>query len=155
MQYSPLYQLGKRLWSAIRFRAQACSCNRALYYEYLWQWHRVGPVQTARPVKADITAHTLSWINNRHVNLTMLDAAMVKLINYSNSFALTQALGDVKRCGADGTLCNIYEDNLIAETHYRYKNKDGIAYHHIADNYIALPENGIWVPRQFGVGNTK
>lgn len=108
----------------------------------------MGPIQTARHVKSEVTAHMLSWINRRHVNLKLLDAALVKLINVSNSFALTQALGDAKRCGADGTLRNIYEDNLMAEAHYRYKHKGGIAYHHVADNYIALFSTfipcGVW-----------
>ncbi len=33
---------------------------------------------------------------------------------------------------------NIYEDNLLAEAHFRYKAKGGIAYNHIADTYVAL-----------------
>jgi len=108
----------------------------------------MGPAQTARHVKADITPRMLSWINRRHVNLKTLDAAITRLINYSNDFSITKALGDKNRCAADGTLRNIYEDNLIAETHYRYRNKGGIAYHHVADNYIALFSTfipcGVW-----------
>ena len=39
---------------------------------------------------------------------------------------------------ADGTHFNTYEDNLLAEHHIRYGKTGGIAYRHIADNYIAL-----------------
>jgi TnpA family transposase len=39
---------------------------------------------------------------------------------------------------ADGTHFEIYEDNLLAEHHIRYGKTGGIAYRHIADNYIAL-----------------
>ncbi|MDF2866642.1 MAG: hypothetical protein K0S11_112 [Gammaproteobacteria bacterium] len=35
------------------------------------------PVQTARHVKSEVTAHMLSWINRRHVNLKLLDAAQM------------------------------------------------------------------------------
>jgi TnpA family transposase len=38
----------------------------------------------------------------------------------------------------DGTKYKIYVDNLIAEYHIRYGGYGAIAYHHIADNYIAL-----------------
>ena len=108
----------------------------------------MGPTQTAKHVKADITAKMLSRINNRHVDLTGLDKALVKLVNYSNSFAITKALGDSTRCAVDGTLRQIYESNLFAEPHFRYKNKGGIAYHYVADNYIAIFSTfipcGVW-----------
>src|SRR3989338_3347904 len=35
-------------------------------------------------------------------------------------------------------LCDIYDDNLLAECHFRYMSKGGIAYHHVADTYVAL-----------------
>lgn len=109
----------------------------------------MGPVQTARHVKAgDISAHVLSKINRRHVNLKSLNQAMNKLINYGNSFSLTHILGDKNKCGVDGTLRNIFDDNLLAETHYRYLCKGAIAYHHISDTYIALFSTfipcGVW-----------
>lgn len=37
-----------------------------------------------------------------------------------------------------GTLRDIYEDNLVAESHFRYIAKGGIAYNHVADTYVAL-----------------
>jgi TnpA family transposase len=39
---------------------------------------------------------------------------------------------------ADGTHFETFEDNLLAEHHIRYGKTGGIAYRHIADNYIAL-----------------
>jgi TnpA family transposase len=39
---------------------------------------------------------------------------------------------------ADGTHFETYEDNLLAEHHIRYGKTGGIAYRHVADNYIAL-----------------
>ncbi len=38
----------------------------------------------------------------------------------------------------DGTLEDIYDDNLIAEQHIRYGRKGGVAYRHITENYIVL-----------------
>ena len=53
-----------------------------------------------------------------------------------------------KRAAADGTKFNIYENNLVAEYHIRYGGYGGIAYHHVADNYIALFTHfitcGVW-----------
>ena len=109
----------------------------------------MGPTQTARHVKADnLSAHVLSKINRRHVNVKKLNQAMTKLINYGNSFSVTHLLGDKEKCSVDGTLRNIFDDNLLAETHYRYRNKGAIAYHHISDTYIALFSTfipcGVW-----------
>ena len=90
----------------------------------------------------------LSWINRRHVTTKQLDKAKDKIINYSQLFLLTTAWGDGKRCAADGTLRNVYEDNLFAESHFRYQLKGGIAYNHIADTYVALFSTfipcGVW-----------
>ena len=109
----------------------------------------MGPTQTARHVKADnLSAHVLSKINRRHVNVKRLNQAMTKLINYGNSFSVTHLFGDKDRCSVDGTLRNIFDDNLLAETHYRYRNKGAVAYHHISDTYIALFSTfipcGVW-----------
>ena len=53
-----------------------------------------------------------------------------------------------KSCAADGTLRNIYEDNLLAEYHLRYGARGGIAYYHVANNYIAFFASfipcGVW-----------
>jgi TnpA family transposase len=61
---------------------------------------------------------------------------------------LLSAWGDGKACAADGDLRELREDNLIAEFHMRYNKKGGIAYHHVANNYILLFSTfipcGVW-----------
>jgi TnpA family transposase len=109
----------------------------------------MGATQGAKHIKnTNISPHMLSWINRRHVTTRQLDKAKDKLINYSQLFLLTTAWGDGKRCAADGTLRNIYEDNLVAESHIRYQLKGGVAYNHIADTYVALFSTfipcGVW-----------
>jgi TnpA family transposase len=109
----------------------------------------MGATQGAKHIKnTNISPHMLSWINRRHVTTKQLDKAKDKLINYSQLFLLTTAWGDGKRCAADGTLRNIYEDNLVAESHIRYQLKGGVAYNHIADTYVALFSTfipcGVW-----------
>lgn len=109
----------------------------------------MGPTQGAKHMKANtITPHMLSWINRHHVTAKQLDKAKDKIINYSQLFLLTTAWGDNRRCAADGTLLEIYEDNLLVESHIRYNAKGGIAYNHIADTYVALFSTfipcGVW-----------
>jgi TnpA family transposase len=90
----------------------------------------------------------LSWVNRRHITPALLDIAMTKLINYYGTFEIIRAWGDGKSCGADGTICYIREENLIAEYHLRYGHRGGIAYHHVSDQYIALFSTfipcGVW-----------
>ena len=109
---------------------------------------RLGPTQTSKHVKVDVSAHQLSWLNRRHITPSLLDNALTKLINFSNSFRLIKAWGDGKSSAFDGTLCYIREDNLIAEHHIRYGHRGGIAYHHVSDQYIALFSTfipcGVW-----------
>lgn len=110
----------------------------------------MGPTQAAQHIrtKMEVTAHMLSWINRRHVTPKMLDIAREQLINCASAFPLTFAWGDGKSCAADGNLRELREENLIAEFHIRYGKKGGIAYHHVANNYIALFSTfipcGVW-----------
>jgi TnpA family transposase len=109
---------------------------------------RLGPTQAAKHIKADITAHMLSWVNRRHVTPQLLNKALTKLINFSNTFQILKAWGTGKSCAADGTIQYIREENLIAEYHIRYGHRGGIAYHHVSDQYIALFSTfipcGVW-----------
>jgi TnpA family transposase len=110
---------------------------------------RMGPTEAARHIKhEDVTAHMLSWVNHRHITPTLLDTAMTKIINYYGTFEIVRAWGDGTSCGADGTICYIREENLIAEFHLRYGHRGGIAYHHVSDQYIALFSTfipcGVW-----------
>ena len=56
--------------------------------------------------------------------------------------------GDGTSVAGDGTLQELREQNLIAEFHFRYKKRGGIAYHHVADNYVLLFSTfmpcGVW-----------
>jgi TnpA family transposase len=109
---------------------------------------RLGPTQTAQHVRGSASAHTLSWINRRHVTSEMLDKAREKLINLYNQFKLPKSWGDGKSVAGDGTLEELRMQNLFGEFHFRYRKKGGIAYHHVADNYILLfstfMQCGVW-----------
>ncbi len=98
----------------------------------------LGPNQMARHSRGQITARTLSYTNRRHVSANNLEAAIRDIINSYNRFYLPKIWGTGKTAAADGTKFDIYENNLVAEYHIRYGGYGGIAYHHVADNYIAL-----------------
>ena len=110
----------------------------------------MGPEQTVQHISAkkNITSRMLSWINRRHVTSKMLDEVRKLLINFSLTFPLVNAWGDGTACAGDGDLQELREENLIAALHMRYQKKGGIAYHHIANNYIALFSTfipcGVW-----------
>lgn len=100
----------------------------------------MGPAQTAKHVRSDteLTPHMLSWVNQRHVTINSLNKAKDCIVNFTKDFPITKAWGDGSRCAADGTLRDIYEDNILAESHFRYVSKGGICYNHVADTYVAL-----------------
>ena len=56
--------------------------------------------------------------------------------------------GAGQTAAADGTKYELCDQNLLAEYHIRYGSYGGIAYHHVADNYIALFSHfipcGVW-----------
>lgn len=93
----------------------------------------MGPTQAAKHIKADVTAHMLSWVNRRHVTPPLLDRALTKLINFYSTFQIIKAWGTEQSCAADGTIRYIREENLISEYHIRYGHRGGIAYHHVSD----------------------
>jgi hypothetical protein len=109
----------------------------------------LGPVQAARHMREDVTGSVLSYTNQRHITAKKIDLAMKDIINhYHQEFDLPKLWGTGKSAAADGTPYNIYEENLLAEYHIRYGIYGAIAYHHIADNYIALFSHfipcGVW-----------
>ena len=108
----------------------------------------MGPTQTTKHVRFNIEPKTLSRANRKHVNIKMLDKANVRINNVTNSLPLIKAWGEGLRGAGDGTFADIHDDNLISEQHFRYRQKGGIAYHHIADNYIAIFSTfiqcGVW-----------
>jgi TnpA family transposase len=85
-----------------------------------------------------VTPKMLTFVNQRHISLKSLNAALVDIINRYNVMPLTKSWGDGTTAAADGTKYDLYEQNLISEYHIRYGGYGGIAYHHVADTYIAL-----------------
>jgi TnpA family transposase len=98
----------------------------------------LGPTEAARHLNGTVTADQLAFVDRRHVDITDLRAASADLINLYLQFELVDQWGTGEAAAADGTHFEIYEDNLLAEHHIRYGKTGGIAYRHIADNYIAL-----------------
>ena len=108
----------------------------------------LGPSQTARHAPEIATAQVLRRINAQHVNAEKLEAAMVDVINQYVRFPLPRHWGTGRTAIADGTHVKLRENNLLGSRHIRYGGYGGIAYHHIADTYIALFTSfiscGVW-----------
>ncbi|MFA6172237.1 MAG: Tn3 family transposase [Kiritimatiellales bacterium] len=108
----------------------------------------LGPTQASRHLRGAVTPHMLSFINRRHANANKLNAALRDIINRYHAFDLPKVWGDGKSVAADGTQFDMYDQNLLAEYHIRYGSYGGIAYHHVADNYVALFSHfipcGVW-----------
>ncbi len=98
----------------------------------------LGPTEAARHLGGTVSADQLAFADRRHVDIEDLRAASADLINLYARFELPQQWGTGKSAAADGTHFETYEDNLLAEHHIRYGKTGGIAYRHVADNYIAL-----------------
>ena len=108
----------------------------------------LGPAQASRHLRGTVTPHMLSFINRRHSTTNKLNAAIKDIINHYHTFELPKLWGTGKSVAADGTKLDIYVQNLLAEYHIRYGGYGGIAYHHIADTYVALFSHfipcGVW-----------
>ena len=98
----------------------------------------LGPTQASRHFKEPVPPHLLTFANRRHMDVDTLRAASNDLINFYASFELPSSWGSGESAAADGTLVPTYDDNLLAAHHVRYGRTGGIAYRHIADNYVAL-----------------
>jgi TnpA family transposase len=108
----------------------------------------LGPSQTARHAPGIAAAETLRRINAQHIDTPKLEAATTDLVNAYARFALPRLWGAGHVAIADGTHVPLRENNLIGAQHIRYGGYGGIAYHHIADSYIALFTSfipcGVW-----------
>lgn len=108
----------------------------------------LGPAQASRHLRGKVTPHMLSFVNRRHCNVDKLNSAMEDIINHYHQFKLPKIWGEGKTAAADGTKYDMYDQNLMAEYHIRYGGYGGIAYHHVADNYVALFSHfipcGVW-----------
>jgi TnpA family transposase len=108
----------------------------------------LGPGQTARHAPDIASAQSLRRINAQHISADKLEAAMVDVIDQYARFPLPRHWGSGRAAIADGTHVKLRENNLLGSQHIRYGAYGGIAYHHIADNYIALFTSfipcGVW-----------
>ena len=66
------------------------------------------------------------------------DRANTKVINAYKQFQLPKFWGTGQSASADGTHWSTYQKNLFTQYHIRYGAYGGVAYYHVADNYIAL-----------------
>ena len=98
----------------------------------------LGATQAARHMGGIVTAKELLFINRRHVNGDKIQRGLTDIINRYNVLNLPKIWGDGTTVAADGTKYELYEENLLSEYHIRYGGYGGIAYHHIADSYVAL-----------------
>jgi hypothetical protein len=98
----------------------------------------LGPGQTARHAPEVASAQALRRINAQHIDAGKLEAAMVDVIGQFARFPLSRHWGGGRAAIADGTHVKLRENNLLGSRHIRYGGYGGIAYHHIADSYIAL-----------------
>ncbi len=77
-------------------------------------------------------------IVRRHLSIDKLNKAMTDIINRYHVLDLPKVWGKGNSAAADGTKYDVREQNLLSEYHIRYGGYGGIAYHHVADKYIAL-----------------
>ena len=98
----------------------------------------LGPGQTARHAPHIASSQTLRRLNAQHINAAKLEAAMTDIINIYADFPLPHQWGSGKSAVSDGTHVPLRENNLIGARHIRYGVYGAIAYHHVADTYIAL-----------------
>ncbi len=108
----------------------------------------LGPGQTARHAPEAASAQALRRTNAQHITAGKLEAAMVDVIGQYARFSLPRYWGGGHTAIADGTHVKLRENNLVGARHIRYGGYGGIAYHHIADTYIALFTSfipcGVW-----------
>ncbi|AJA46839.1 transposase [Clostridium pasteurianum DSM 525 = ATCC 6013] len=108
----------------------------------------LGPTETSRHMKSSVTPHMLSFVNRRHVTVNKLDEAIKDIINLYNKCYIPKLWGNNKVAAVDGTMRELYKENLVSEYHIRYGGNGGISYNHISDTYIALFSHfvpcGVW-----------
>lgn len=97
----------------------------------------MGPTQAARSIEG-ASRKQLAWIHDHHVNEERLNNAITKVINAYKQFQLPKFWGTGQSASADGTHWSTYQKNLFTQYHIRYGAYGGVAYYHVADNYIAL-----------------
>jgi TnpA family transposase len=108
----------------------------------------IGPTQLARHSRQPLSAKDLSRTHLQHITTDRLDAAIRDVIDAYTRFDLPRFWGTGRAAAADGTLIDIYHNNLLSAYHVRYGRYGGVAYHHVSDTYIALFSHfisvGVW-----------
>jgi TnpA family transposase len=107
----------------------------------------LGPTQIARSFE-NFSRKQISWINQRYVTEESINNAIRQIINTYNQFKLPKFWGTGKRAAADGTIWDMYEQNLLSEYHIRYGGFGALGYYIVSDLYIALFSHfipcGVW-----------
>ena len=98
----------------------------------------LGASQAEKHMRDIISSKLISFINRRHISTDGLNKAINDIINRYNVLDLPELWGSGNVAAADGTKYDVREQNLLSEYHIRYGGYGGIAYHHVADKYIAL-----------------
>ncbi len=98
----------------------------------------LGASQAEKHMRDILTSKLISFINRRHISTDGLNKAINDIINRYNVLDLPKLWGSGNVAAADGTKYDVREQNLLSEYHIRYGGYGGIAYHHVADKYIAL-----------------
>ena len=88
-------------------------------------------------MRGAVSSKLLSFVNRRHLSIDKLNKAITDIINRYNVLDLPKLWGKGNTAAADGTKYDVREQNLLSEYHIRYGGYGGIAYHHVADKYIA------------------
>jgi TnpA family transposase len=108
----------------------------------------MGPTQLALHSQGPLSAKDLSRTHLQHITTERLDAAIRDIIDTYSRFDLPRFWGSGRTAAADGTLIDVYNNNLLSAYHVRYGRYGGIAYHHVSDTYIALFSHfisvGVW-----------
>ena len=98
----------------------------------------LGATQTAKHYYKPIHPDSILLVNRQHSSIEKLDGAIKDHVDLYDRLGLPKTWGLGKSASADGTKYDVYEQNLLVEYHIRYGGYGGIAYHHVADSYIAL-----------------
>ncbi len=98
----------------------------------------LGPTQAALHMRGEVSAHSLGYLNRRHVTAATLHAAQADIISLYDRLPLTRRWGSGRSAAADGTKVEVADGNPLAEYHIRYQGMGVLAYRHVADTYIAL-----------------
>jgi len=91
--------------------------------------------ENASPSRAVISAGIPVAALNK---LSLVSTAIKDLVNAYHRCDLPKVWASGSSAAADGTKYELAENSLLAEYSIRYGGYDGIAYHRVADTYIAL-----------------